>query len=173
MHDCGACAHHAVPPGRGVEPVERDQAAPGHHHCHGGTGHRVHVEERQRCEHTVLARTQRAAAAHTGIPAATFEEPGLRHHAAFRQTGGPGCIEQIKGVFGIHGLGWTLGGSVRHQFVPPVITACFHVHMAAGALVHQYILNGRAIRKGGVDVLPYSWNVLPDWSQKRSLFGSY
>ncbi len=87
VHDGGAALLDAGPPAFGVEAVERDQAAAGGHHRHGGIGHRVHVEDRKRRQHPLGALIQRDQAADIGVPMAGIEKIFVRQHAALRPAG--------------------------------------------------------------------------------------
>ena len=88
MHDGGAALPDVGPPALGVETVERDQAAAGGHHRHGGIGHRVHMEHRQRRQHPLGAVIERDQAADRGVPMAGVEKIFVRQYAAFWPAGG-------------------------------------------------------------------------------------
>ena len=56
-------------------------------------------------------------------------------------------------MFRIERLGWAFGAYGRHQFMPPVIAAGFHLDPRTRAAIYNDMLDGRALRILG-DVLP-------------------
>ena len=81
VNDRGARFAHARPPGRGMKPVQRDQASAGEQHAHGRVGHGVHVTRRQRREQALGAGPDLAKSADARVPAA---RPGRNIRSAAR-----------------------------------------------------------------------------------------
>ena len=83
----------------------------------------------------------------------TQEVTTSRVHNTLGLSGGARCVEKEEGVFGVHGLGGNVVGVLLDLLVPPQITALSHGHICTSALVHQTVLDVRALAEGVVDNL--------------------
>src|SRR5205823_6485631 len=61
-------------------------------------------------------------------------------------------VEDVQRMFAVEWLGGTVGGSVRHQVVPPQVAAGLHIHFLIAAIEDDTFLDGRRLGEGSVDV---------------------
>src|SRR5258708_28486903 len=72
---------------------------------------------------------------------------------ALRFAGRAAGVQDEKRMFAVERFGWAIRRRFGHEFVPPQITARFHVHRLVTAVEDDALLNGGRFDQGGIDIL--------------------